>query len=314
MLIHRLVLVALLLVPQIAFSAPGSAVFNSFKDRSLALKESAQISRRFGVEARIEEAVVGGTTYHRVLGPVMDRASVQELVRQARTNGFADAWILSSKKQPIVRTETRQPDPIREVLRRPIPAEVPNIPEETQKASVEPLVDQSSKMMARVVNASDLSNSDSTVMRIARVEDADIKIDGRVDEAIWDEIPAFDRMRVMNPDTLAKTKYSTKTRIFSDSKGLYVSAVMKQPEDTLVERLTARDDSVNSDTFYIMIDSSGEGLYGYTFGLSLGGSKADGKIAPERVMSFEWDGPWICLLYTSPSPRDGLLSRMPSSA
>ena len=24
--------------------------------------------------------------------------------------------------------------------------------------------------------------------------------------------------------------------------------------------------------------------------------------------------PWICLLYTSPSPRDGLLSRMPSSA
>ena len=24
--------------------------------------------------------------------------------------------------------------------------------------------------------------------------------------------------------------------------------------------------------------------------------------------------PWVCLLYTSPSPRDGLLSRMPSSA
>ena len=26
------------------------------------------------------------------------------------------------------------------------------------------------------------------------------------------------------------------------------------------------------------------------------------------------DMPYICLLYTSPSPRDGLLSRMPSSA
>ena len=26
------------------------------------------------------------------------------------------------------------------------------------------------------------------------------------------------------------------------------------------------------------------------------------------------DGAWACLLYTSPSPRDGLLSRMPSSA
>ena len=29
--------------------------------------------------------------------------------------------------------------------------------------------------------------------------------------------------------------------------------------------------------------------------------------------SFE-PNPWCCLLYTSPSPRDGLLSRMPSSA
>ena len=27
-----------------------------------------------------------------------------------------------------------------------------------------------------------------------------------------------------------------------------------------------------------------------------------------------WDRPGVCLLYTSPSPRDGLLSRMPSSA
>ena len=28
----------------------------------------------------------------------------------------------------------------------------------------------------------------------------------------------------------------------------------------------------------------------------------------------EWIINYICLLYTSPSPRDGLLSRMPSSA
>ena len=27
-----------------------------------------------------------------------------------------------------------------------------------------------------------------------------------------------------------------------------------------------------------------------------------------------WEGTHCCLLYTSPSPRDGLLSRMPSSA
>ena len=37
---------------------------------------------------------------------------------------------------------------------------------------------------------------------------------------------------------------------------------------------------------------------------------------PKRFESFtrNLDGILVCLLYTSPSPRDGLLSRMPSSA
>ena len=33
---------------------------------------------------------------------------------------------------------------------------------------------------------------------------------------------------------------------------------------------------------------------------------------PKRDPNFKWD--WNCLLYTSPSPRDGIGSRMPSSA
>ena len=36
-----------------------------------------------------------------------------------------------------------------------------------------------------------------------------------------------------------------------------------------------------------------------------------GETLPERIFQANLD---ICLLYTSPSPRDGLLSRMPSSA
>ena len=73
-----------------ALASPGFVVFNSFKDRSLALKESAQVSRQFGIETRIEEARVNGQTYHRVLGPVMDQSSARELVRQARVNGLGD--------------------------------------------------------------------------------------------------------------------------------------------------------------------------------------------------------------------------------
>ena len=35
---------------------------------------------------------------------------------------------------------------------------------------------------------------------------------------------------------------------------------------------------------------------------------------PPTLLGWYVDGEYICLLYTSPSPRDGLLSRMPSSA
>ena len=40
---------------------------------------------------------------------------------------------------------------------------------------------------------------------------------------------------------------------------------------------------------------------------------ADGEILAARAAA-KFGIPYTCLLYTSPSPRDGLLSRMPSSA
>ena len=68
LLLRRFVFLCLLLCSAGVLASPGSVVFKSFKDRSLALKESAQISRQFGIEARIEEARVNGILYHRVLG------------------------------------------------------------------------------------------------------------------------------------------------------------------------------------------------------------------------------------------------------
>ena len=46
----------------------------------------------------------------------------------------------------------------------------------------------------------------------------------------------------------------------------------------------------------------------FTFRKSIYGKSDGGKGARPRP------GVYTCLLYTSPSPRDGLLSRMPSSA
>ena len=289
MLFARFVFVGLLIGSASVLASPGSVVFNSFKDRSLALKESAQISRQFGIEARIEEARVNGLTYHRVLGPVMDQASARELIRQARASGLGDVWVLSSKDRPVVRMQRRVQEPkapiSKPVVESPIsqPQPIATAPQESNDELA---------MSAQVVNADSLSNQQSGTMRIARVEDADIKIDGLVDEAIWSEIPAFDGMTVTDPDTLEKPTHKTRSRILYTDKGLFVAAEMEQPVETLVERLSSRDESVNRDDYGFLVDSSGEGLYGYFFNIALGGTKRDGKIAPEQNITDQWDGPW----------------------
>ena len=47
----------------------------------------------------------------------------------------------------------------------------------------------------------------------------------------------------------------------------------------------------------------------FTTGIRFGQGSALAVFEPASLLAF-----WNCLLYTSPSPRDGLLSRMPSSA
>ena len=124
------------------------------------------------------------------------------------------------------------------------------------------------------------------------MDDPDIVIDGRVIEAAWNSAPAYDNMRVMEPETLAEPSYATASRFIYTADGLYVSAVMEQPSDTLVTRLSSRDQYINRDSYGITLDTSGEGLYGYWFTVALGGSLADGKVAAERSFTREWDGPW----------------------
>ena len=46
----------------------------------------------------------------------------------------------------------------------------------------------------------------------------------------------------------------------------------------------------------------------------LHGSSLDHRCWALQARWFAFHGYSVCLLYTSPSPRDGLLSRMPSSA
>ncbi len=123
-------------------------------------------------------------------------------------------------------------------------------------------------------------------------DEANIVLDGFVDEAVWQQVPVVDNMRVVDPDTMAEAPYETRVRVFHSERGIYVSAVNHQPPGTLVARMTSRDTRLDRDGFVVALDSSGEGLYGYFLRMNLGGSMSDATLLPERQMNMQWDGAW----------------------
>ncbi|MCB1684734.1 MAG: DUF5916 domain-containing protein [Pseudomonadales bacterium] len=123
--------------------------------------------------------------------------------------------------------------------------------------------------------------------------DVDVRVDGRLDEAVWSRLAVFDEFYITEPDTLQKPPYATRVRIFYSQRGLHVGVDMDQPAETLISRLSGRDVfPLSRDGVSFTLDTSGTGRYGYWFNVFLGNSISDGTILPERQYSSDWDGPW----------------------
>ncbi len=134
---------------------------------------------------------------------------------------------------------------------------------------------------------------ENETISLSRIPDSGVRVDGVLDEAVWAGLPAYDEFVVIEPDTLVQTSHATRVRVFYDETGLYFGIDMDQPVETLIARLSGRDKrGLNRDSINITLDTSGEGRYGYWFGLNLGDSLSDGTLLPERQFSNQWDGAW----------------------
>ena len=125
-----------------------------------------------------------------------------------------------------------------------------------------------------------------------RPDDVGVRVDGVLDESVWRGLRIHGDFRVIDPDTLAAATLATEMRMFYTQRGFYLGVEMAQPPETLVEYLSGRDQFLSRDAFSFTLDTSGEGRYGFWFGLSLGDSISDGTVLPERQYSSSWDGAW----------------------
>jgi hypothetical protein len=291
--------------PAAANPAASGVVLASFSQSDNAERFLGQLAPEMlksGVRLTVlEGARAGSDAIYRVVAQREDQAS-RDLLAQLRSTGFSDAWHISSALLAPAATEPQQPAepemladanaPIAEVSDA-VQGRAPAI---VAKPSDTPLVAQPDGFAGpgeQTVFDTE-AGVDLHQLKIQTLDHAaaDITVDGRIEEATWRSIPYYDNMGVSIPDLGTKAEYATKIRLFATEKGLFVSADMEQPPETLVERLTRRDDWVDRDLFGVTIDASGEAKLGYWFYVALGNSLNDGKVLPERRFQRDWDGPW----------------------
>lgn len=297
-------------------AADGVVVFGSFTNAEAAEAQRRLVEERLHAATRITLAEVNGRSYHRIVSAPYPEAEARQRGSEAKAAGFG-AWFLAVANQAPARDELAKSRAVpalqpqqapATMVAPPIAAPAPvrrpgdsssvpvaaKLDADTTRA-VAPPVPATAAAPATAPRSLTLAVGEHDgLMRVAvpRLEDASIIIDGLVDEPVWASVPVYDEMRVIDPDSLAVPQHATQTRMLFTSAGLYLAAVMEQPADSLIARLSGRDEFINRDSYGITLDTSGEGLYGYWFVVNLGGSVMDGKIAPERSYTNQWDGPW----------------------
>ncbi len=301
----RLALVVALLWMATAAMAEARVVFGSFQNANNADSLAAEVREAFGVDA----SVVSDGRRHRVVGPVAASGAAAALRDRAFAAGWLDVWLLREASTPGAAITTGVPaTDVVEPLDLPAATDADDTPaqpalaDRSQPAATPPPATEAATARATPMRAPDESGApelrlaspagDAIVVPRMAEQGLAFELDGALDEAFWAEVPGYDNMVVIEPDTLGPARFRTVARFFHTEEGLYVGAWMEQPPETLLKRLTSRDEYINRDSFGLTLDTSGAGLYGYWFSVNLGGTVMDGKVAPERDFSYEWDGPW----------------------
>lgn len=227
----------------------------------------------------------GGTFFRVISGPYPSEAIARENIALQRTRGIEGAWLFIERNtQPLI---ARQPRRQAAPESFSTPTKSAKIPSPTKQSPAPRTAPQ--QLPSNLL----VTAGETNAITLIRVDKNEIKIDGHLDEAVWQSIPAVDEFIGVEPDTGEPGQYSTRLRIAYNESGLFVSGEMDQPVETLVKRLTGRDVRDNRDSLSVTIDTSGEGRYGYWFGINLGDSLMDGTVLPERLFLSDWDGPWI---------------------
>ncbi|MEM9836049.1 MAG: DUF5916 domain-containing protein, partial [Bacteroidota bacterium] len=119
-----------------------------------------------------------------------------------------------------------------------------------------------------------------------------IKIDGILDEAVWDDTDRAEGFVTRRPEPGLPASQATSVSVIYSDQGLYVGArLYDTAPDSILNELTDRDNLGNTDFFGIIVDPYQSGFNGFEFLTTPGEVQFDAKAVPNGEDT-NWDAVW----------------------
>lgn len=123
-----------------------------------------------------------------------------------------------------------------------------------------------------------------------------IRIDGILDEAIWQEAPVAGDFIQQRPYNGSPASLPSQIRFLYDNSGLYIGAMMHDPSpDSILKQLGLRDsDNLNADYFTLILSPFDDGLNAFAFRVYASDVQTDYKVSAESDFNTDvsWDAVW----------------------
>jgi hypothetical protein len=130
-------------------------------------------------------------------------------------------------------------------------------------------------------------------VRATRLTSA-IEIDGRLDEAVYEEIPSMSDFIQNDPDEGAPATQKTEVWLFFDDEAIYVIGKCWESRlDRMVATEMRRDGAITgNDSFAWSFDTFYDHRNGVLFEVSPIGGRTDGQVTNERTVNTNWNPVW----------------------
>lgn len=120
-----------------------------------------------------------------------------------------------------------------------------------------------------------------------------IKLDGKLDEPIWDQVPVATDFTQRIPNDGEPASERTEARIIYTEDAIYVGArAFDSSMDSVAATLFRKDGSAYSDWFYVNIDSYNDNRTGFSFAVNPRGVRKDILLYDDDSEDIRWDAVW----------------------